>query len=154
MPRSAWGKEAVVAVCRLFRTYGYIVDFLAVRQRAIKIPSRSHAGIELRRRASMSSKGKVNPESKPRVRLDIPGTHKRRSIHITGTIHNQFAIPGVWLRGTLHCHLGGHRRAEWVAAAGEHYRRLGYDILAGMDHEMIVPVDPGHDMLAVPGAEV
>jgi hypothetical protein len=102
----------------------------------------------------MSSKGKMNPESKPRVRLDIPGIHKRKDIRIAGTIHNHFAIPGMWLRGTLHCHLGGHRRAEWVAAAGEHYRRLGYDFLAGMDHDMIVPIDPGHDMLAVPGAEV
>jgi hypothetical protein len=102
----------------------------------------------------MSDQFKRNRESSAEVRLDIPGTHKRRSIRITGTIHNQFAIPGVWLRGTLHCHLGGHRRAEWLAAAGEHYRRLGYDFLAGMDHDMIVPVDPGSGMLAIPGAEV
>jgi hypothetical protein len=102
----------------------------------------------------MSNQRNMNQESEAEIHLDIPGTHKRRSVRITGTIHNQFAIPGVWLRGTLHCHLGGHRRPEWVAGAAEHYRRLGYDFLAGMDHDRIAAVDPVPDMLVIPGAEI
>jgi hypothetical protein len=95
-----------------------------------------------------------NPGSEEEIRLDILGTHKRNEIRITGTIHNQFAVPGIWLRGTLHCHLGGHRNPEWVKGAAEHYRRLGYDFLAGMDHNQIIDLDPSPDMLIIPGVEI
>jgi hypothetical protein len=94
-----------------------------------------------------------NQESEAEIRLDILGTHRRTSVRITGTIHNQFAIPGVWLRGSLHCHLGSRRRPEWVAGAAEHYRRLGHDFFAGMDHDKIVAVDSVPDVLVIPGAE-
>lgn len=102
----------------------------------------------------MSNQGRRNQQTEADVHLDITGTRKRRAVHITGTVHNQFAVSGVWLRGTLHCHLSGHRRPQWLAGAVEHYRRLGYDFLAGMDHDMTVPVDSSPDMLVIPGAEI
>jgi hypothetical protein len=95
-----------------------------------------------------------NRKSEEEIQLDILGTRKGNSVRITGTIYNQFAIPGVWLRGTLHCHLGSHRRPEWVAGAADHYRRLGYDFLAGMDHNRISLVNSVPDILVIPGAEI
>ena len=95
-----------------------------------------------------------NPESKADVQLDISGTRKGKDIRVKASIRNQFAIQGIWLRGTLHCHLGERRRPEWTAGAPEHYRRLGYDFLAGMDHDEIVNLDPPPGMVVVPGAEI
>jgi hypothetical protein len=108
----------------------------------------------MRRDAIMSNQGRRNHETEADVYLDVSGTRKKKTFRITGTVHNQFAVSGMWLRGTLHCHLSGHRRPEWLAGVVEHYRRLGYDFFAGMDHNMVVPVDSPPDMLVVPGAEI
>ena len=101
----------------------------------------------------MSNQQNRNRESKEEVHLDIPSTQKMINIRITGTIHNQFAIPGIWLRGTLHCHLNKHRRPEWVNGAGEHYHHLGYDFFAGMDHDVIPAVDSVPGTIVIPGVE-
>jgi len=102
----------------------------------------------------MSNQRRRNQETKAEIHLDIPGTLRNRSVRITGTIHNQFAVPGVWLRGSLHCHLGRPNRPEWLAGAVEHYRGLGYDFIAGMEHNRIIAVDSQPDILVIPGAEM
>ncbi len=95
-----------------------------------------------------------NQAAKAEIHLDVPGVLRNRRIRITGTIQNQFAVPGVWLRGSLHCHLGKPRKPEWPAIAVEHYRRLGHDFIAGMDHNAIVAMDSPPDILVIPGAEI
>ncbi len=70
----------------------------------------------------MSNQGRRNRETKAEIHLGITATLGNRSVRITGTVHNQFAVPGVWLQGFVHCHLN---RPGWLASAVEHYRRLG-----------------------------
>lgn len=84
----------------------------------------------------------------------IRGTRKKTPITVSGTVDNQFAGEGTWLRANLHCHLDRPGKEEWRRSALAHYRRLGYDVVAGMDHDKIVspPDQPG--IIVVPGAEV
>ncbi len=85
------------------------------------------------------------------VHLDIDGERKEKLIRISGTVDNQFALAGRWLRGNLHCHL---EEGRWVDSAAGIYRDLGYDFLAGMDHDKTTPPDAPGELLVIPGAEM
>lgn len=85
------------------------------------------------------------------VHLDIEADRKGKPIRIFGTVENQFALAGDWLRGNLHCHL---EEGRWVDSAAAIYRDIGYDFLAGMDHDKCVPPDDPGELLVVPGAEM
>lgn len=83
------------------------------------------------------------------VKLDLRGERKGTPVKITGTVGNPFAVSGQWLRGNLHVHL--HR---WEDSAAGHYRRLGHDFIAAMDHDRIVPPAETEGLLVLPGAEM
>lgn len=87
------------------------------------------------------------------VTFAIEGMAKRRSVLLNVTVHNQFNFDGVWLRGNLHCHVGG---AERVASALDWYRSHGFDFLAATDHDAVTPI-PYHgndEFISIPGAEL
>lgn len=105
----------------------------------------------VRERGSMHHKA---TETSERIDLDLEGMRKKQPVHIRGTIHNPFARSGLWLRGTLHCHVDQPGKPQWQREAIPHYRALGYDFIAGMDHDRIVPLESASDLLVVPGVEI
>lgn len=95
-----------------------------------------------------------NRATEPVTAFDLEGMKKQKPVRIAGQFENPFAIPGVWLRGNLHNHLDIKGKPEWLAEALEHYRRLGYDFIAGMDHDKVVPLEAPPGFAVVPGAEI
>lgn len=86
--------------------------------------------------------------------FELDGWKKKQPVRIKGVVHNQFGVPGKWLKGNLHNHLDRPGNEKWLADAVEHYHQLGYDFIAGMEHDRIVDVSPRPDLVVVPGAEV
>ena len=82
-----------------------------------------------------------NQPSEPTVAFDLEGMKKTQPVRVVGAVSNQFAVPGVWLRGNLHNHLDVPGKPEWLSGALEHYRQRGYDFMAGMDHDKIVALE-------------
>jgi len=70
--------------------------------------------------------------NEPTDYFSIDGQLKRgRPAHLDVTLHSQFATGGVWLRGNLHCHAGGHTgTSEQSAAVCKWYREHGFDFVA------------------------
>ncbi len=95
-----------------------------------------------------------NQASNPVTELSIDGMAKQRPVRLTGTIRNPFAVPGMWLQGNLHSHLDRPGKPEWRSGAADHYRRMGYDFIGGMDHNQIVDLGEPANLVIVPGAEM
>ena len=71
-------------------------------------------------------------------------------------MRNPFDAPGnQWLKGNLHCHLGGHVGGLGKAnAMAEAYQRLGYDFLASTDHNLVTPCRESNEaFVVIPGVE-
>ncbi len=89
------------------------------------------------------------------VKFDLKGTKKKHPARITGTVYNQFADKGIWLRANLHCHLSRvGEDAEWPANALQHYAERGYDVVGGMCHDKIIAPEPYENIVVIPGAEI
>ena len=97
---------------------------------------------------------KKNTQSEPVVMFDVIGKKKEQTIQISAKIQNRFAISGVWLKGTLHCHSDRPGNKEWLFGIVEHYKNMGYDYIVGMDHDKIVPLKSDADFVVIPGAEI
>ncbi len=69
-------------------------------------------------------------------------TERKRQISVSGTVYNQFAAPGTWLKGECHCHLNG-----WEPQAAELYRSMDFDFVLGNN------LDMPEGLLVVPGGE-
>ena len=81
----------------------------------------------------------------------LPGTDKQESLSITA--YNQFDFDGVWLKGNLHCHIGGPQR---VASSLDWYRLHDFDFLTFTDHGVITPLPKreNDEFISIPGAEL
>ncbi len=89
------------------------------------------------------------------VEFDIDGMQKQKPIRVHGSVRNQFAVDGTWLRANFHCHLARVKEdPQWPVTALEHYRALGYDVVGGMCHDRIIRPEPVDGVIVIPGAEV
>ncbi len=89
------------------------------------------------------------------VEFNINGMKKQQPIRIRGSVFNQFAVEGTWLRANFHCHLARVKEdPQWPVTALEHYKALGYDVVGGMCHDRIIVPDPVDGIIVMPGAEV
>lgn len=89
-----------------------------------------------------------------RIDLNLEGWKKKTPVRVGGTVENPFAGAGLWLRGTLHCHVNRPELPAWRKDCIPHYKAMGYDLMAGMDHDEIVPLESSSDLLVVPGVEI
>lgn len=93
----------------------------------------------------------MNRPSETVFRIALEGERKGTPVRVEGTVQNQFAAAGRWLRGTMHCHLEG----AWVDRAPEAYREMGYDFMPGMDHSHgVVKLKDVKGLTVIPGAEL
>lgn len=66
-----------------------------------------------------------------------------------------FSLPGLWLRGNLHCHSRASDGALPPEEVRERHRRAGYDFFALTDHDRVTALEPSDaGPIVLPGAEL
>ncbi len=95
----------------------------------------------------------LGAETMLRSTFKLEGEAKRKSVLLKVTADNQFDLEGVWLRGNLHCHVGGRDR---IAETRDWYRDHGFDFLAATDHNVVTPFPPDGDneFVSITGSEL